>query len=169
MLLTESHHGGDESAVVLHSLVSASSWLLLLVLLGHPRSFSSHFAYTRKIFVNLTHFDELMLLSLIPSTATATSKIPLHPSSYILVSSLSLGTLLCVLCCFRTEVVLFCSFLFFLFYSIKKKCMLCLCIGGFNMHWCFLCRLRCVLRVINSRWVLGILVVGCRESNYNLS
>ena len=51
------------SAVVLHSLVRTSLWLLLLVLLGHLRSLSFHFVYTRETSVNLTHFDELMLLS----------------------------------------------------------------------------------------------------------
>lgn len=46
--------GGDESPVVLHTLVSPSSGLLLLVLLGDLRGLSPHLPGTSQRTVNLT-------------------------------------------------------------------------------------------------------------------
>ena len=53
--------GGDESAVVLHSLVSASAWLFLLVLLRHFGSLSSHFTRTCERSVNLTYNPNIIV------------------------------------------------------------------------------------------------------------
>jgi len=46
--------GGDETAIVLHAFVGATSGLLLLVLLGHLRRLASHLPCSSQRSVNLT-------------------------------------------------------------------------------------------------------------------
>lgn len=46
--------GGDESAIVLHTLVSTATGLLLLILFRHFWSLASHFSGTSEWSVNLT-------------------------------------------------------------------------------------------------------------------
>lgn len=53
-LFTEADDGGDEAAIVLHTLVSAAARLLLLVLLRHFWSLASHLTSTSQRSVYLT-------------------------------------------------------------------------------------------------------------------